>query len=108
MFVPHRKHVWATTACYGDCFTFLCVDDVLTSLETHLWISTICYGDGFTLLYADDVRTSQEARVWTTVAYIYDTCSRGIVEVSSAWMPQKNKQTKTNSVAFSPRAKYTD
>jgi hypothetical protein len=23
MFVPHRKHLWPSTACYGDSFTFL-------------------------------------------------------------------------------------
>jgi hypothetical protein len=26
MFIPHRKHPWASTACYGDSFSFLCVD----------------------------------------------------------------------------------
>jgi hypothetical protein len=36
------------TACYGDNFTFLCVDDVLTSQETNVWASIACYGDSFT------------------------------------------------------------
>jgi hypothetical protein len=36
MLVPHREHkLWATTAYYGDSFTFLYVDDVRTSEETH-------------------------------------------------------------------------
>jgi hypothetical protein len=34
------------------------IDDVRTSRETHLWVSTACYGDCFTFLYVDDVRTS--------------------------------------------------
>jgi hypothetical protein len=41
---------------------FSYVDDVLTSEETHLWASTACYRDSFTFLYVGDVRTSQEAR----------------------------------------------
>jgi hypothetical protein len=60
MFVPHRKHLWASTAPYGDSFAFVYVDDVRTSLETHLWNATACYGDRFALLYVDAVRTSQE------------------------------------------------
>jgi hypothetical protein len=48
MFVPHREHLWASKAGYGDIFTFLYVDDIRTSLETHLWASTACYGDSFT------------------------------------------------------------
>jgi hypothetical protein len=35
MFVPRRKHLRASTACYRDGFTFLYVDDVRTSQETH-------------------------------------------------------------------------
>jgi hypothetical protein len=34
MLVPHRKHPWAFTACYGDSFVILYVDDVRTSQET--------------------------------------------------------------------------
>jgi hypothetical protein len=55
----------ASTACYGDRFTFLYVDDVRTPQETHLWTSTTCYRDNFTFLYIDDVRTSQETLVFT-------------------------------------------
>jgi hypothetical protein len=60
MFVPHRRHLYASTACYGDSFTCLHVDDVRTSQKTHLYASTACYGDSFTCLYVDDVHTSQE------------------------------------------------
>jgi hypothetical protein len=56
MFVPHRKHLWASTACLGYGFTFLYVDDVRTSQGTRLWSSTACYRDSFTFLYVDDVR----------------------------------------------------
>jgi hypothetical protein len=47
VFVPHRKHLWISTAVYGDRFTFLYADGVRTSLKTHSWASTACYGDGF-------------------------------------------------------------
>jgi hypothetical protein len=33
----------------------LYVADVRTSQETHLWASTACYSNSFTFLYADDV-----------------------------------------------------
>jgi hypothetical protein len=56
MWKPHRvTAMWASTACYGDSFTFLYVDYVRTSLEAQS--STACYGDGFTFLYVDDVLT---------------------------------------------------
>jgi hypothetical protein len=61
MFVPHRKHPYASTACYGDSFTFLYVDDVRTSQETQAFIAY--FGDSFTFLYVDDVRTSQETSI---------------------------------------------
>jgi hypothetical protein len=60
MFVPHKKHLLASMACYGDSFTFLYVDGVLTLQEIHLQASTLCYGDSFTVLYVDDVPPSQE------------------------------------------------
>jgi hypothetical protein len=83
MFVPHRKHLWASTDCYGDSFTFLYIDDVRTSQETHLWPSTAYRGiallffvyiahllaftahyvDNFSFLYLDYVRTSHETPV---------------------------------------------
>jgi hypothetical protein len=68
MLVPHSKHLWASTPCYGDSFTLLYVDDVRTSQETRIWASTPYYGDSFTLLYVDDVRTSQETRQWARTA----------------------------------------
>jgi hypothetical protein len=49
----------ASTVCYTDSFTKLCVDDVRTTQETQLWASAACYGDSFTFLYADDICTSQ-------------------------------------------------
>jgi hypothetical protein len=58
-FVPHRKQLLVSTACYGDRFTFVYVD-VRTSQETLLWTSAACYRDGFTALSVDKVRTSQE------------------------------------------------
>jgi hypothetical protein len=81
MFVPHRKHTcgpprpvigitffpllksWVIQnfiTINRDNFTFLYVDDVLTSQGTHLWTSTACYMENFTFLYVDDVRTSQD------------------------------------------------
>jgi hypothetical protein len=56
----HLTTLWASTACYGDSFTFLYVDDVRTSQEARA--STVSYGDSFTFLYVDDVCTSQEAQ----------------------------------------------
>jgi hypothetical protein len=53
----------ASTACYGDSFTFLYVDDVRTSEETHLLASTACYRSSFTFLNIDDVRTTQKTSV---------------------------------------------
>jgi hypothetical protein len=41
-------HVWVSTACYGDSFTILYVDDVCTSQEA--WTTTVHYGDSFTFL----------------------------------------------------------
>jgi hypothetical protein len=45
MFLPHRKHSWASTTCYWESFTFLYIDDVRTSQEAHA--STACYWDSF-------------------------------------------------------------
>jgi hypothetical protein len=61
MIVPHRRHLYTSTAYYWDRFTSLYVD-VRASQETHLWAFAACYGDRFTFLYADD-RTSQETHV---------------------------------------------
>jgi hypothetical protein len=51
--------LWTSTACYGDRFAFLYVDDIRTSQKTHLLASKSYYGDGFTSLYVDDVCTWQ-------------------------------------------------
>jgi hypothetical protein len=71
MFVPHRKHLWPSTACYGDSFAFLHVDYVRTSQEAQLWASTACYGDSFAFLHVDDDRTSQEAQPVTGIALLF-------------------------------------
>jgi hypothetical protein len=34
-----------------------------TSQETHLWASTAWYGESFTFLYVDDVPTSQKTHI---------------------------------------------
>jgi hypothetical protein len=36
MFVPHRKHLWTSTACYEDSFSFPYGDDVRTSRKHTL------------------------------------------------------------------------
>jgi hypothetical protein len=59
----HLTTLRTSTACYGDRFTFLYVDDVRTPYETYLPASTACYRDNFTFLYADDVRISQETHL---------------------------------------------
>jgi hypothetical protein len=45
------------TNLYGVRFTVLYVDGVCTSQETHLLTSSTCYGDGFTFLCVDHVHT---------------------------------------------------
>jgi hypothetical protein len=56
-----ERHLWASTACYGDRFTFLYLADVRTSQETHLWASTACYGDSLTFFCVVDIRSSKNA-----------------------------------------------
>jgi hypothetical protein len=34
-----------STACHGNSFTLLYVDDVRTSQEVHLWDCMFCYGN---------------------------------------------------------------
>jgi hypothetical protein len=68
MYVPHRKHLWISTACYVHRFTFLYVADVRASQETHLWTSTACYVNRFTFLYVADVSASQETHLWISTA----------------------------------------
>jgi hypothetical protein len=67
------KILWASTACYGDSFTFLYLADVRTSQETYLCASTACYGHSFDLLYIADVRTSQETHLWTSTSCYGDS-----------------------------------
>jgi hypothetical protein len=45
VFVPHKKHLRASTACYRDVFTALYADDFRTSQDTHIRSSTACYAD---------------------------------------------------------------
>jgi hypothetical protein len=59
IFVPHREHLWDSTAYNEGSFILLYVDDIRTSQKTHLWASMYCYEDSFTFLYVDDIRTSQ-------------------------------------------------
>jgi hypothetical protein len=63
IFLPHRKHIWTSTACYEDSFTVLCVDDDGTSQETHLRASTASYGYSLICYHFADV-------------YVYSTCRR--------------------------------
>jgi hypothetical protein len=61
MWVPRSlTNLKASTACYGDSFTFLCVHDVRTSQKTQLRASTACYGGSFTFLHVDDICIPQE------------------------------------------------
>jgi hypothetical protein len=39
-----------------------------TSQDTHLWASTACYNDSFTFLHVDDVRTSWKTLLWAFMA----------------------------------------
>jgi uncharacterized membrane protein len=66
----HLTILSASTACYRDSFTFLYVDDVLTSLETRP-----VTGRALLFLYVNDVRTSQEALLLTYTACYKDTFS---------------------------------
>jgi hypothetical protein len=44
-FVTHRKHTYgASTACYRDSFTVLCVDDVCTAQETPVDLYSLLTG----------------------------------------------------------------
>jgi hypothetical protein len=75
MFLPHRKHTWASTACSRAGLPFLYVDYDRTSQETHLWALFACYGDSFTFLYANDIRTSLETYMRLSMAYYGDIFS---------------------------------
>jgi hypothetical protein len=43
----HLTTLYDSTACYGNSFTFLCINVVHTLQETHLRVTTGCYGDDF-------------------------------------------------------------
>jgi hypothetical protein len=72
-YVPHSLYLWASTACYGDNFTILYVNNGRTAQETHLWALTACYRDRFTFLYVDDARTAQETHLWASTAWYGDS-----------------------------------
>jgi hypothetical protein len=75
MFVPYRKHMCVSMACYGDSFTFLCVINIRTPPKTCLWASITCYGDSFIFQYVNDIRTSQETHLCAFTAYYGDSSS---------------------------------
>jgi hypothetical protein len=68
IFVCRYSYLTESTACYGDSFTFLYVDDVHTLQETLARPSTDCYGNRFSLFYVDDVHTSQETHARPSTA----------------------------------------
>jgi hypothetical protein len=49
-FVPHRKHACGPPRPVTERALLVFAEDV-TSLATHLWVSTACYGDSFTFSY---------------------------------------------------------
>jgi hypothetical protein len=63
MFVPYWKHAYGPARPVTGITLLLYVDDARTLLETRLWASTACYGDDFTVLYVDNDRTAQETPV---------------------------------------------
>jgi hypothetical protein len=63
----------ASTASYGDSFTFLYLDDVRTSQETHIWTPTACYVDRFIFYIYIYVRTSQETYLRNSTACYRDS-----------------------------------
>jgi hypothetical protein len=63
--VSHRKNIYGIPRSVTEiALLLLCADDVRTSQETYVWASTAVYGDSFTFLYVDGVRISQEAQLW--------------------------------------------
>jgi hypothetical protein len=68
VFVPLRKHSYGPPRPVTGIAYFLFVDDVRTSQETPLWASTACYGDSFTFLYVAGVRILQETHIWASAA----------------------------------------
>jgi hypothetical protein len=72
IFEPLRKHLWVSTAWYGDSVTFLYEDVDHASQETPVYLHLLL-GDGYTFLYVDDVHTSQEAHLWASTDYYGDS-----------------------------------
>jgi hypothetical protein len=68
VYASQETHMWASTVCYGDSFTFSYGADVRTSQETHPWASTTSYENSFTFSHVDDLLTSQETYFWASTA----------------------------------------
>jgi hypothetical protein len=61
-----ETHASASTTCCWYILTLLYVEGVRMSQVTHA--PTARYRDGFTFLYVDDVLTSHNTRPWTSTA----------------------------------------
>jgi hypothetical protein len=67
----HLTILYDYTACYGDSFTILYIDDIRASQATQVWVSTACYGNRFTFLrYAHLAHANVTSRLDTPI-YIY-------------------------------------
>jgi hypothetical protein len=44
IFIPHSEPIQVSTACYGDSFTFLYVNDDCTSQERHACLYSLIRG----------------------------------------------------------------
>jgi hypothetical protein len=71
---------WGSTGCYRDNLTFLYVYDIHTSQGTHLWAFTACYRDSLTFLYVYDIRTSQKTHLWASTACYRDSFTFAYVD----------------------------
>jgi hypothetical protein len=60
MFVPHRKHTNGHPRPVKGIALFLYIQIMFVHHKKHVWASTPCYGGNFAFLYVDDVRTAQE------------------------------------------------
>jgi hypothetical protein len=61
---------WASTACYGNSFTLLYIDDFVLHGK-QIRASTSCYGDSVSFLCVD-IRTSQETHIRASTAHFGD------------------------------------
>jgi hypothetical protein len=66
----HETTLWAPTACYGDSFTFLYVDDIRPWQDTQVWESTACYGDSYPYTIAVDSKWTRV--IWTVARHFID------------------------------------